>query len=110
MVGIARRGVAGVGVAGSEAGTSKLPELQDRRSSVRSRRDATAGIGSIALNAWVERYLTRVGTRTLVGTRAFPARFARLLTTAISSLGFAGFDRYIWNPAPRMVTRSSILA
>ena len=41
---------------------------------------------------------------------ANPRPFARLPTTATSSFGSAGFDKYIWNPAPRMVTRSSILA
>lgn len=37
-------------------------------------------------------------------------RRARLPTTATSSFGSVGFDRYIWNPAARMLTRSPILA
>jgi hypothetical protein len=28
-----------------------------------------------------------------------PGIIPRLLTTAINSLGFAGFDKYIWKPA-----------
>src|SRR6185503_5379206 len=37
-------------------------------------------------------------------------RDARLATTAINSPGSAGFERYIWKPAARMLTRSSIVA
>jgi hypothetical protein len=37
-------------------------------------------------------------------------RDARLATTAINSPGSAGFERYIWKPAARMLTRSSVVA
>ena len=92
-------------LAGSVPGPARAPHGAPRR----------FGAGGFYKAAWE----VQVGKRGLypaldgapgVSTPARCRRAERLATTAISSLGSAGFERYIWNPAARILTRSSILA
>ena len=87
----------------------------------RRRGEGTSKVGGIfsgegsASGAWLTLQIAEPwpsGGGLYEAARCFPSpwRFVRLLTTATSSFGSAGFDRYIWNPAPRMVKRSSTLA
>src|SRR6187399_542312 len=87
----------------TEPGCRPAPEARSGRGARRASRASPLREESTRSASGPRRYERDSG-------KAGTTRFERLRTTAINSLGSAGFDRYIWKPAPRIETRSSILA